>query len=150
MNKTSRPRISSRLLVGTQVLASAAIVLSTRPSPTFAIGLSIAVVGIGLGGWAIVVMGVRRVSVMPELHSNARLITTGPYRFVRHPMYTSLLLFAGGLALSPLATWKAIVWFILLAALLSKTVIEERQLHDRFPDYENYARQTKRLIPFLI
>lgn len=150
MGKGSRPKSFARVLVGAQFVASAAIVLSARSMLDHGIALAIAAIGTGLGVWAIVAMGIRRVSVSPELQSNAKLTTTGPYRFVRHPMYTSLLMFAGGLAFSPFAIWKAIVWFILLGVLLIKTVIEEQQLRSRFPEYETYARRVKRLVPFVI
>jgi len=142
--------ITNRLLVITQIFMSAAIVLSARPSFEHVISLAISALGVAMGTWAIVAMGIRRVSVMPDLKSSARLTTTGPYRFVRHPMYTALLLFAGGLAFSPFAIWKATAWLILLFVLFSKTVIEEQQLRDRFPNYESYAKQTKRFIPLLI
>jgi hypothetical protein len=69
MNEPSRPRSfdASSLLVGTQIAASAAIVLTARLSFGHAGGLGVATVGVLFGVWAIVAIGVRRVSVMPEL-----------------------------------------------------------------------------------
>jgi protein-S-isoprenylcysteine O-methyltransferase Ste14 len=95
-------------------------------------------------------MGVRRVSVRPELKPDAKLVTSGPYRFVRHPMYTALLLFTGGLTFSPFAAWKCIAWCILVGVLLAKSKVEERHLNRRFTKYEEYSRRTKRLIPFVL
>ncbi|WP_417748506.1 methyltransferase family protein [Rosistilla oblonga] len=146
----SRSIAMSRLLVAIQVVASAAIVLSARPTGEYPIGMTIAAVGIALGAWAIASMGIRSVSVMPELKSQAQLTTTGPYRLVRHPMYTALLTFTAGLAFSPFAIWKLVLWAIILAVLIAKAKIEEQQLRDRFPEYDRYAQQTKRFLPYIL
>ncbi len=152
MNESSRPRAfdASFLLVGTQIAASAAIVLHARLSFSHVGGLVIAVAGVLFGVWAIVAIGLRRVSVMPELKPDAKLVISGPYRWVRHPMYTALLLFTGGLAFSPFAVWKCLVWCVLVGVLLAKSRIEERHLHRRFSEYDEYSRRTKRLIPFVL
>lgn len=140
----------SLLLVAAQVLVSAAIVFATCLRVGNAIGLAVATAGMLFGVWAIIAIGIRRVSVLPELKPNAELVVSGPYRLVRHPMYTALLVFTAGLAFSPFAVWKGLAWFVLLRVLIRKSIIEERYLNQRFPDYEEYSRRTKRIIPFLL
>lgn len=87
-------------------------------------------------------------SVLPEPRATTRLVTGGPYAWVRHPMYTSLLLGAAGVALG----WNTPVHWIALGALAVvldvKARREERLLTHRFADYADYARRTPRFLPF--
>ena len=103
--------------------------------------------GIGLGAWAVAAMGLRRLRVVPELADGARLVTAGPYRFVRHPMYTAVLLIALALTLDRLTVPRAAAWIGLLAVLAVKLRYEESLLRARFPEYEAYCRRTSRLVP---
>lgn len=96
-----------------------------------------------------IAIGVRRVSVMPELRDDAQLTTSGPYRYIRHPMYTSLWLACLGLATCPLATWKLIALTLLAVILITKAFKEEQLLHNKFPSYQVYQAKTKRFIPFV-
>jgi protein-S-isoprenylcysteine O-methyltransferase Ste14 len=76
------------------------------------------------------------------------VITTGPYRYVRHPGYAaSLFLFVGGgLALG---SWiAALIGLVLFVAILRRTVEEDRILHEQLEGYVDYARRVRyRLIP---
>jgi protein-S-isoprenylcysteine O-methyltransferase Ste14 len=77
------------------------------------------------------------------------LITSGPYRFLRHPGYSATLALWLGAALGTL-NWLLLVLWPLMVALLFMVGIrpEEALLHERFKaDYEEYVRQTSRLIP---
>jgi len=76
------------------------------------------------------------------------LVTTGPYRWLRHPIYAGILLFAGaGAAARPSA---GSLFFLLVAAGAGlRIAAEETLIVERYPEYREYARQTKRLIPGL-
>lgn len=79
------------------------------------------------------------------------LIRTGPYRWVRHPIYTGLLVMALGIALDfgPLHCWLALP--VIAAAFWIKLKQEERLLLRHFPqDYPIYMKQVKALVPFVI
>jgi protein-S-isoprenylcysteine O-methyltransferase Ste14 len=78
------------------------------------------------------------------------LVTTGPYRLVRHPIYSGIL--AAGLG-----TAVALSWYWLFAVLLAgiyfvySATVEERYLAEQFPDsYPAYKRSTKMLVPFIL
>lgn len=142
-------KLRSLVLVAMQVLLSAAVVLATSSPLAHMLALTVALSGMLLGVWAFVAIGARHVSVMPELHADAQLVTSGPYRWVRHPMYSALLLFIGGLASCPFEYWKCGAWSTLVFVLLIKLQVEEHELSETFPGYREYSRRTKRLIPFL-
>lgn len=99
--------------------------------------------------WAVFTMGLRHLRTHPEVSPGAPLLTRGPYRWIRHPMYAGVLLGMAALVLER-PTWeRALLWLSLLAALLAKLTVEESLLKQRFPDYAEYCRRTKRLVPFL-
>jgi protein-S-isoprenylcysteine O-methyltransferase Ste14 len=104
--------------------------------------------GILLGGWSIYVMRKSRLRILPDPASNAVLITNGPYRIIRHPMYTAVLLFCAGIV-----NWKhtadMILFTLLLITLLVKLTYEERMLNRKFEVYRHYQETSFRLIPFL-
>jgi protein-S-isoprenylcysteine O-methyltransferase Ste14 len=77
----------------------------------------------------------------------AQLRTTGVYACVRHPIYAALLLGGAGVVLLAGRPSRIWVWLSLLALLWGKSVLEERALTKRFPEYRGYAAQTPRLLP---
>lgn len=85
--------------------------------------------------------------IYPEPIDNACLITSGPYRWIRHPMYTSLLLFMLGIALYRDAWPNYLGMALLTIAILGKMRREEDHLHLKFEDYSEYVKRTHRLIP---
>jgi len=77
------------------------------------------------------------------------LITSGPFKYIRHPIYTALLLAMLAITINA-NTWIAyILWIMLFADLYFKLQFEEKFLKEKFPEYEEYIRRTKRLIPWI-
>jgi protein-S-isoprenylcysteine O-methyltransferase Ste14 len=148
-NKKALPSPLSLTLVGIQFVLIGVIAF-TGPlwPPGWSLRGMLAVGGV-IGLWALQVMGLRQVKVFPEVPSLGNLIVLGPYRWVRHPMYTSVLLVTLAWTLGNPLTFRIILWAGLVITLLIKLRYEERLLMERFPDYEAYRRQTKRLIPFV-
>ena len=89
----------------------------------------------------------RRFSIVPEARG---LVTSGPYRLARHPIYLGEIIAGVGLVLPTLLTLHAVVFVIFLGAQVLRTVFEERVLRNTYPQYEAYARHTRRLIPFVL
>ncbi len=77
----------------------------------------------------------------------AQLRTTGVYAWVRHPIYAALLLGGAGIVLLAARPSRIWVWLALLALLWGKSVLEERALTRRYPDYRAYAAHTPRFLP---
>lgn len=102
--------------------------------------------GVVVGVWAVVTMRFR-FNVLPEVRAGQTLYTGGPYTFVRHPMYTAVLLVTLGFVLNHPDTVSVVLWLALVLDLYIKLGYEERTLIARFPDYAAYMARTKRLIP---
>lgn len=134
-------------LVTLQFLLPAMLVLTARLSRHNAGYLVLSTVGITLHVWAIRSLGKRNLKVLPRPTADASLITHGPYRYVRHPMYLALLIFSLGFIFMPFVTWKPFAWFALLVVLVMKANIEEWFLRQRFVQYEKYASETWLLLP---
>jgi protein-S-isoprenylcysteine O-methyltransferase Ste14 len=77
------------------------------------------------------------------------LVERGPYRLIRHPMYASALLFLWSSILGHWSLVNALVGTVITVILPARIVIEERLVLARYPEYAEYRRRTKRLIPFV-
>lgn len=83
----------------------------------------------------------------PIPKDGAELVTTGVYRYVRHPIYTGVLLAALGLVVLGASAGHIVGWIALFVVLSIKASGEEAMLAKRHPGYESYAKSTGRLIP---
>jgi protein-S-isoprenylcysteine O-methyltransferase Ste14 len=83
-------------------------------------------------------------SVMAEAR---KLVTQGPYRLVRHPLYLTEGIAIIGLFLPYLSIQAALLFMVLVAVQLLRMHYEEHVLRSTFPEYAEYARHTRRLIP---
>jgi protein-S-isoprenylcysteine O-methyltransferase Ste14 len=115
------------------------------PSPVV---ICLQVLAVALMVWARLAFGVR------SFHATANpteggLVTRGPYRFVRHPIYTAVVLFAfaGAFAHPTLASCGLAA--LVFAGSLTRMLLEERLLVVRYPDYADYASRTRRMIPYV-
>jgi protein-S-isoprenylcysteine O-methyltransferase Ste14 len=78
------------------------------------------------------------------------VISTGPYHYVRHPLYSSALLFFLGTPLL-FGSWYGLLFVsIMIAGLVGRTLLEERVLREELPGYDAYMTQVKyRFIPYI-
>lgn len=132
---------------------SASEVDASLPGPDWwppLVGLAVFVGGLALRTWAIRVLG-RFFRYTVVVDADQRVIDTGPYRLIRHPSYTGLLLAALGVGVA-LDNWLSIA-ACLLPALIGFTLrllSEERVLSERLGEpYRAYMRRTHRLIPYV-
>lgn len=111
-------------------------------------GLVVCIVGLGLAVWARRHLG-RNWGVPMSLKQGHELVTTGPYRVIRHPIYTGILTAMLGSSLVAGGIW--LVLFVVAAAFFvysAKT--EERLMMQQFPEtYPEYKKRTYTLVPFV-
>jgi protein-S-isoprenylcysteine O-methyltransferase Ste14 len=113
-------------------------------------GLVVMWLGLAIRFWAITALG-RAFRTTVEVDPGQAVVSTGPYRWVRHPSYGGLLLIVAGFGLA-VGNWLALVICIVLPlpALLRRIQVEEAELTNVLGDrYRAYRAQTKRLIPGL-
>jgi protein-S-isoprenylcysteine O-methyltransferase Ste14 len=113
------------------------------------VGMGLFLIGLGLAVWARVYLGRNWGTPMSE-KVDAELVTTGPYRFIRNPIYSGLILAAVGTAVAVSWYWLVAVVFMGGYFIYSATV-EARTMERLFPnDYPAYKRSTKVLVPFIL
>ena len=77
------------------------------------------------------------------------LVTTGPYRFIRHPIYTAACLFGWAGAVSNWSAPAAVLGAMMTVGAIVRMLCEERLVVERYPEYREYARTTRRMVPFI-
>jgi protein-S-isoprenylcysteine O-methyltransferase Ste14 len=112
------------------------------------IGLVLFFLGLGLAIWARLHIG-RNWGTPMSQKDEPELVSSGPYRFVRHPIYSGILLAGLGTAVG--LSWAWLIAVILAGAyFVYSATVEERYLTERFPDqYPAYRHSTKMLVPFI-
>ena len=104
---------------------------------SLAYGLPIGVLGLLVRGWA-----------AGHLEKNMRLAESGPYGYVRNPLYIGTLLVAAGLVVASRRWILALIFgVVFLLVYLPVIELEEQHLRKLFPEYEEYARRVPALIP---
>jgi protein-S-isoprenylcysteine O-methyltransferase Ste14 len=120
------------------------------PEPVRWAGLALVVFGVGVALWAIATLG-RHYDLELEIHRDHELVRAGPYRFVRHPIYTGLgLHFVGACLATGNLALIAGTLLVTFPSLYLRARTEERLLRDRFgPAYDAYADEVGMLVPLL-
>jgi len=121
------------------------------PDWVFYPGIFLMLLGVVVRQWAIAVLG-RFFSLKVRVVEDHRVVVKGPYRLVRHPSYTGVLITFIGLALA-VQSWGALLVLLTVFGVSYgyRMRVEERVLQSELGrDYAEYMKRTKRLIPFLI
>lgn len=163
VKKTSRPEpVRSRLkhripmVLGALCLAAPRLVpkvLTRRFLPSsigvLILGTVLLAMGLGLSVWARRHLG-RNWSVQVVVKEDHALIRSGPYRYVRHPIYTGILLAFLGMAVT-IGEWRALVGLgFAVLSFAVKSRAEESRMRETFPvEYPEYQRETAALIPYV-
>ena len=111
-------------------------------------GIAVQVAAFLLMVWARLTLGRR------SFHASADptpggLVTTGPYRFIRHPIYTAACLFVWAGVLSNWSVLAGSLGALLLVGAIVRMLCEERLVVAAYPEYRDYARTTKRMVPYV-
>lgn len=112
-------------------------------------GLVLSLGGVVLSVWSLMQHG-WTVSPFPRPVDGAHLIESGPYRYVRHPMYSGIILFTLGVGLAYANPGVLLASFTFLVFFMAKTGREEEMLVEAVPGYRTYRSEVPwRLVPFL-
>lgn len=156
---TKSDRGSFRLLITCAAIGVAVLALAPKIAPdaaihpapaAYAVGLGLFLAGFGMRRWSEMTLG-RYFTFTVMTSANQPVITTGPYRLVRHPGYTGVLLVVLG-AGAVSGNWLGLAGWTLLVMLplLYRIHVEEHALFDTLGEpYRSYAAQHKRLIPLV-
>ncbi len=112
------------------------------------LGLLLLAVGGVFGTWGILALG-QNLTAFPKPIEGGALVTSGPYAYVRHPIYSGLILGTLGWALfraNLLGVGLAVILFVFFDL---KSRQEERWLCEAYAGYEEYQRQVRKLIPWV-
>ncbi len=112
-----------------------------------ALTITLQLLAVGLMMWARIAFGWRSFHLAGPTEGG--LVTSGPYQWIRHPIYTSALVLVGA-GVGAHISGNSLAWFgVFVAGVGTRIVAEERLVSLRYPDYTQYASRTKRLIPFI-
>ena len=112
------------------------------------IAIALQLIAVGLMVWARVTFG-RRSFHAAANPTTGGLVTTGPYRIIRHPIYTAACLFGWGPIVAHLSLVSIALGILLLLGALMRMLCEEQLVKQKYPEYVEYAKVTKRMIPYL-
>ena len=98
--------------------------------------------------WARITFGRRSFHVAAN-PTEGGLVTTGPYRHIRHPIYTGMCLFTAVGAAGHWSWITAGLTTLMFGAGVARMLCEEKLLIQRYPDYSAYAAKTWRMVPYL-
>jgi protein-S-isoprenylcysteine O-methyltransferase Ste14 len=123
--------------------------LTTRslfsPSPVVIV---LQILGLLLGVWARLTFG-RRSFHFAATTTEGGLVMTGPYRFIRHPIYTAVCLIVGAGAAAH-GSWTTVAFGgLVLGGALVRMLCEEKLVTARYPEYRAYAARSWRMIPWV-
>ena len=112
------------------------------------IAVALQLIGVGLMVWARVTFGRRSFHAAANPTAGG-LVTTGPYRIIRHPIYTAACLFGWGPIIVHLTLISVALGILLLLGALLRMLCEEQLVEQKYPEYVAYAKVTKRMVPYL-
>lgn len=143
------PKLASLAAVAVLVVVAVGLFLRHQLFATGPVTIAVQVLAALLMVWARLSFGVR------SFHASANpteggIVTKGPYRFLRHPIYAAILWFLWAGFASHVSILTACAALVASAALAVRMASEERLLVERYPEYREYAARTKRVIPFVL
>ena len=155
MKSCRAPKIPERVLKILSVVGYAGMVAgmvgllalraAVSPSP---FGVSLQVAAVALLVWARLTFG-RRSYHLAANPTEGGLVTWGPYRYIRHPIYSAICLFIL-VAVVGRWSWQTALWGgLVLGSLLVRIFCEETLVTARYPEYTQYAARTWRIIPLI-
>jgi protein-S-isoprenylcysteine O-methyltransferase Ste14 len=140
--------LKSLVLVFLQLISLIYIFITGKFLPDNIVLLTISVLSLLIMVYSFTVMKFY-FNIAPELLPGANFVSKGPYKFIRHPMYSSGSLFLICLIINEFSLLRLASLVLLIAVFLTKISMEEKILDKNFPGYKLYKAGTRKLIPFI-
>lgn len=151
--KRSRARLGTALVAAQFGLiaalawwAAAPFLQGRAPLPAWAL----AAAGTVLGLWTLAHNRPGNFNIRPTPREGGQLVQSGPYRWIRHPMYTAVIACAAACAWAVGSAWAWLAAVALVAVLAVKAHFEERWMLQSHAGYDAYRRRTRRFLPFVV
>ena len=145
-------QVPSSWLVALQFVLIGALLLTASPPRAAALlGTAVALLAASaaIGISALAANRPGNFNIRPELKLEAKLVTLGIYRWIRHPMYSAVLAAMLATVVTDPLPWRIVAWLALVGVLIAKAQREEGYLRQRFAQYEQYQATTWRLLPWV-
>ena len=149
MSKNNNDLIKSTILTVVQYVTLALLLYRSTWISTNIFLMIIQIVGFIVAAWAIFEMRKSKINIAPTPRKNATLVTSGPYKLVRHPMYLSLILSLTPIMISYYNQTTIIIFAVFSINLILKMLFEESLLKKHYSNYNNYMKKSWRLFPFI-
>lgn len=134
------------LIAGMALLAWPALLQGHVPAGAW----GMAAAGALLGLWAMWCNRPGNFNIRPTPRVGGQLVQVGPYRRIRHPMYTAVMAFGLACALAARSPWGWFGVLLLVAVLATKASLEERWMLAEHPGYADYRARTWRFLPGIV
>lgn len=143
-------KMYSYLLVSLQLIFITILIINHGLYTPSILALLTFLIGSAFGIYALKHNTLNNFNISPEIKENASLITTGAYRYIRHPMYFSLFVMMLGVVVSKPTLFSLFIYVLLVVTLFLKAHKEETLWVEQSSEYRDYKQKTKRIIPFVL
>ena len=142
-------KLQSRVGFIILVLALLGLIYRSAILATGPISIALQTLAVVLMIWARVTFGRRSFHATAD-PTEGGLVTTGPYAYIRHPIYAAILLFMLAAVATHLSVLNMALGAAAITGVMMRVLAEERLVTERYPEYVTYASRTKRFIPLLL
>jgi len=139
-----------KILVFLQFTLIGLIVLFSKGFFSNYLAMILFIIGLLIGLWALSYNQLGNFNIQPKLKEGSSLITTGIYKYIRHPMYLSVITTMFPFVLSTANVLEGLLFFALIFVLVLKAIKEESLWMNHSEEYKQYKKRTKLFIPYVV
>ena len=142
--------LHSKLLVLIQFMIIILLLLINDSIFNHYLSLLICACGFSFGLYTLYYNRLGNFNISPEIKKNSKLIKSGAYKYIRHPMYFSVLIIMAGVILTKISFINIFIYMLLIIVLYLKANKEENLWSLKSNEYKEYKTHTKMFIPFIL